>query len=249
MLEEFKYLGDELAYEVVVENTNLINDRIEKIQPIPDGTFTPKMEGAEEDLQRMCWERAHELYGEWVGKSFTLTFDGIESGAYSYGLATLSRRNGNTNYSYRTSEHGTIMWSQSVLGGEVWYYDIVMLDITKANLNASDVFVKTDKDGNVIAAIQRIRRNTVDDLLFAAAKDKGGNTYFFYGNNVDDKNGDLYVNGVLSHTYNIVSNDSKEKIFTLEITETATGKTYSATLNYATSGDFVLTIGAEITNE
>ena len=51
-------------YEVVVENTNLINDQIEMLQPIPDGTFTPKMEGAEEDLQRLCWDKAHELYGE-----------------------------------------------------------------------------------------------------------------------------------------------------------------------------------------
>ncbi len=64
MLKEFKYLGSQGAYEVVVKNTNIVSEWTEMVKPIPDETFTPKIEGADEDITRMCWENARNIYGE-----------------------------------------------------------------------------------------------------------------------------------------------------------------------------------------
>ncbi|MEE1137510.1 MAG: PolC-type DNA polymerase III [Acutalibacteraceae bacterium] len=63
MLEEFAYLGEDTAYEVVVKNPNLIADMCEEIKPIPDGTYPPKIEGADEELRQICYDRMQDYYG------------------------------------------------------------------------------------------------------------------------------------------------------------------------------------------
>ena len=63
MLEEFKYLGEDLAYEVVVENTNKVADLVEDVLPIPNKTFPPVIEGSDVELREMCNEKAERIYG------------------------------------------------------------------------------------------------------------------------------------------------------------------------------------------
>ncbi|WP_129597009.1 PolC-type DNA polymerase III [Anaerophilus nitritogenes] len=64
MLEEFKYLGEEVAKDVVINGPNLIADLVEDIIPIPQDTYPPIIEGSEEDLRNMCYEKAIRIYGE-----------------------------------------------------------------------------------------------------------------------------------------------------------------------------------------
>ncbi|MBQ2614818.1 MAG: PolC-type DNA polymerase III [Clostridia bacterium] len=64
MLEEFAYLGEEKAFEVVVTNTNRIADRIEEIMPLKTGSYPPSIENCEQDLVDMCHKKAHAIYGD-----------------------------------------------------------------------------------------------------------------------------------------------------------------------------------------
>ncbi|MCI7097236.1 MAG: PolC-type DNA polymerase III [Clostridiales bacterium] len=64
MLKEFSYLGQEKAYEIVVENPNKIADMCETLRPVPHNLFAPKIENSVEDLKSLVYGKFHRLYGD-----------------------------------------------------------------------------------------------------------------------------------------------------------------------------------------
>jgi len=64
MLKEFEYLGPNKAEEVVIKNTRKIADMCEKISPVRPDKCAPVIENSDEDLRKICYDRAYAIYGE-----------------------------------------------------------------------------------------------------------------------------------------------------------------------------------------
>jgi len=66
MLDEFNYLGKNVAFDVVVKNPRMIADMCENVTPLPPAheLFSPKLDGSAEDLEKLVREKTFELYGD-----------------------------------------------------------------------------------------------------------------------------------------------------------------------------------------
>ena len=88
MLSCFSFLDKDLAYEIVVTNTNKIADSIEALRPVPnDHLYTPHIDKVEEKLTNLCMSRAKELYGDplpdFIKTRLDTELNGIISNGYS----------------------------------------------------------------------------------------------------------------------------------------------------------------------
>ncbi|MDY5444459.1 MAG: PHP domain-containing protein, partial [Lactobacillus amylovorus] len=59
MLDAFSFLGDDIAKEIVIENTNKIADEISEIQPIKDGLYPPHIAHADEEMKKLTYDKAY----------------------------------------------------------------------------------------------------------------------------------------------------------------------------------------------
>ena len=94
MLEEFSYLGRDMARRVVVENPNAIADRIGDVKifiPHPEGkeTFQPFWPEAEGELRQLVNDKAHDLYGDPLPGIVQKRIDKELGAIIGYGFSTL----------------------------------------------------------------------------------------------------------------------------------------------------------------
>ena len=129
MLECMAFLGEEKAYEITVTNTNMIADMVERLVPLPnDKLYTPSIEHCEENLTKMVFDKAHQLYGdplpEYIQNRLETELNGIISNGYSviYYIAHLIIKKAN--------EDGFIVGSRGSVGSSLV---ATMANITEVN--------------------------------------------------------------------------------------------------------------------
>ena len=66
MINEFSYLGEDVAYEVVVKNSNMIADMCENISPLPPAKklYPPRLENSAKILSDLVLTNLTRLYGD-----------------------------------------------------------------------------------------------------------------------------------------------------------------------------------------
>ena len=128
MLNEFSYLGEETAYEVVVTNPNLIADMCETLRPVPHNLFAPKIENSVEDLKDLVYGKFHRLYGdnppEYMVKRVETELHDIISCHYDVIYMSAQKLVQNS------LEHGYLVGSRGSVGSSIVAY---MSGITEVN--------------------------------------------------------------------------------------------------------------------
>ncbi len=63
MLDDFAFLGEATARQIVIENTQKMADSFDVLTPVRDDLYTPYIPESEEKMAKLTYEKAHATYG------------------------------------------------------------------------------------------------------------------------------------------------------------------------------------------
>lgn len=128
MLKEFDYLGSDVAEEIVITNPNKIADMIDNISPIHPDKCPPVLDNSEENLRKICFDRAHEIYGEDLPKivedRLEVELDSIIGNGYAV-MYIMAQR-----LVWKSNEDGYLVGSRGSVGSS---FAATMSGITECN--------------------------------------------------------------------------------------------------------------------
>lgn len=136
MLSEFEYLGSDKAKEIVIDNTVLISNMVEKIYPVSPDKCPPVIEDSDNTLRRICYDRAHEIYGPDLPEQVTSRLEKELTSIIGNGYAVMyiiAQK-----LVWDSNDHGYLVGSRGSVGSS---FVATMAGITEVNPLADSLYL------------------------------------------------------------------------------------------------------------
>ncbi|TCD45773.1 PolC-type DNA polymerase III [Streptococcus sp. X16XC17] len=128
MLDEFAFLGEGLAREIVIVNPNLFLERFEEVEVVKGDLYTPYIEKAEETVAEMTYQKAFEIYGNPLPDIIDLRIEKELSSILGNGFAVIYLAS--QMLVHRSNARGYLVGSRGSVGSS---FVATMIGITEVN--------------------------------------------------------------------------------------------------------------------
>ncbi|KGR72441.1 PolC-type DNA polymerase III [Streptococcus phocae subsp. salmonis] len=128
MIDEFAFLGEDLAYQLVVQNTQDLADQIEEVEVVKGDLYTPYIDKAEETVAELTYQKAFELYGNPLPDIIDLRIEKELTSILGNGFAVIYLAS--QMLVNRSNERGYLVGSRGSVGSS---FVATMIGITEVN--------------------------------------------------------------------------------------------------------------------
>lgn len=128
MLDEFAFLGEDLARKIVIENTNALAEIFEPVEVVKGDLYTPFIDQAEETVAELTYKKAFEIYGNPLPDIVDLRIEKELTSILGNGFAVIYLAS--QMLVQRSNERGYLVGSRGSVGSS---FVATMIGITEVN--------------------------------------------------------------------------------------------------------------------